>query len=113
MKQRLLAVLIAGILVIAAIAWAGGVFDAASVPEGVIASDSLEITVGGAGGTGAVVDEVTSLSLRGAAVLASLAAFVGAVAWSVAGRRSKLDGRMTSRSSGSSWRSASRPSQDT
>lgn len=102
MKQRNLAVLLAGLFVATAIAWAGGMFDASGVPEGAIASDSVGISVGDSNWFGSVVAEVRSMSLRGVTVFTSVIVLLAAVGWSIAGRGSETVSRGSARMSGPS-----------
>lgn len=73
MKVRLLATLAAAVMTAAALGWAAGLFSSPSAPEGAIASDTIQISVGTSSSLAGVLEEITSLSGPGIAVLAAFA----------------------------------------
>jgi hypothetical protein len=86
MTRRLLTTVVAAVLFAAALFWAAGLFATASPPAGVLASDTIRITVGDTAPS-KLLFELRSLSPSGLAVIGTFTLLVASAAAAVRARR--------------------------
>jgi hypothetical protein len=84
--RRLLSTVAAAALFAAALLWAAGLFATASPPAGVLASDTITITVGDTAPS-KLLFELRSLSPAGLAVIGSFALLLASAAATITARR--------------------------